>query len=212
MSAPEPIPVRRPRRAGRRKLGALRAAAQVIAERGADSTRFSDVAEASGIPISTLQYYFGSREDLLVAAFRHASVEEIAGLRARTEILENPWERLVTVVDVALGGYRAAEPGAGLLWVESWRFAMHDPEMRADVLEDYNAWRSLISDAVRLGTDQGRFVPRSDPGAIAIAALGLIDGVGLPLALGDPAVPESVARTVVLAALAGLLGLPPLPA
>jgi len=53
----------------------------VIASRGAEATRFADVAAESGVPVSTLQYYFGSREDLLVAAFRHASGTEIARWR-----------------------------------------------------------------------------------------------------------------------------------
>lgn len=69
------------RRAGRRKVvEVLEAACRVIAERGADATWFADVAEESSVPISTLQYYFGPREDLLVAAFRHASSTEIAAL------------------------------------------------------------------------------------------------------------------------------------
>ena len=72
----------RPARAGRRKLPVLEAACRVIAERGAEATRFTDVAAASGVPVSTLQYYFGSREDLLVAAFRHASANELAALEA----------------------------------------------------------------------------------------------------------------------------------
>ena len=70
------------RRAGRRKIAVLEAACRVIADRGADATRFADVAAESGVPVSTLQYYFGSREDLLVAAFRHASSAEIAALEA----------------------------------------------------------------------------------------------------------------------------------
>ena len=81
------------RRAGRRKIAVLEAAGRVIAERGADATRFADVAAESGVPVSTLQYYFGSREDLLVAAFRHASAAEIAGLETEIAGLDDPWQR-----------------------------------------------------------------------------------------------------------------------
>src|SRR6516162_7037797 len=82
------------RRAGRRKVAVLEAAGRVIAERGADATRFADVAAESGVPVSTLQYYFGSREDLLVAAFRHASGTEIAALEADVAAIAGPWEQL----------------------------------------------------------------------------------------------------------------------
>ena len=74
------------RRAGRRKIAVLEAACRVIAERGADATRFADVAAESGVPVSTLQYYFGSREDLLVAAFRHASGTEIGRASCRERV------------------------------------------------------------------------------------------------------------------------------
>ncbi len=63
------------RRAGRRKIAVLEAACRVIADRGADATRFADVAAESGVPVSTLQYYFGSREDLLVAGVVRRGIE-----------------------------------------------------------------------------------------------------------------------------------------
>src|SRR4029077_19952817 len=71
------------RRAGRRKIAVLEDAWRVIAERVADATPFADVAAESGVPVSTLQYYFGSREDLLVAAVRPASSTEIAEAEGR---------------------------------------------------------------------------------------------------------------------------------
>ena len=99
------------RRAGRRKTAVLEAACRVIADRGADATRFADVAAESGVPVSTLQYYFGSREDLLVAAFRHASGTEIAALEAEIAALTDPWEQLERIISRALTGYQPEAPG-----------------------------------------------------------------------------------------------------
>ncbi|HEX5303003.1 MAG TPA: TetR family transcriptional regulator [Streptosporangiaceae bacterium] len=92
------------RRAGRRKIAVLEAACRVIAERGADATRFADVAAESGVPVSTLQYYFGSREDLLVAAFRHASSTEIAALETEVAGIDDPWNQLETILTRSLTG------------------------------------------------------------------------------------------------------------
>ena len=143
------------RRAGRRKTAVLEAACRVIADRGADATRFADVAAESGVPVSTLQYYFGSREDLLVAAFRHASGTEIAALEAEVAAMADPWDQLERIISRALTGYQPQAPEAGRLWIESWHFGIRDPEMRADILRDYAAWRRLVADAVRRGVDQG---------------------------------------------------------
>ncbi len=183
----------------------LAAAARVIAARGADGTRFTDVSEASGVPVSTLQYYFGSREDLLVAAFRSASAIELSALRLEIEGLADTWERLTRIVDAALSGYSGGEAASGQLWIESWRFAMRDAEMRTDVLEDYAAWRRLIADAVQAGNADGRWSV-TDPERVAVTTIALIDGMGPPLALADPAVSPAFARRAVLDALASALG------
>ncbi len=195
------------RRAGRRKVAVLEAAVRVIAARGAEATRFADVATESGVPVSTLQYYFGSREDLLVAAFRHASGTEIAALQAELADLDDPWEQLTCIVTRALTGYQADEAGSGRLWIESWHFGIRDAEMRGDALGDYAAWRRLVAAAVRAGTAAGRFAGRHSPERVAVLAIALVDGVGIPLALGDPEITATGAIEDVLAALAALLGL-----
>jgi AcrR family transcriptional regulator len=202
------------RRAGRRKTAVLEAACRVIADRGADATRFADVA-AESVPVSTLQYYFGSREDMLVAAFRHASGTEIAALEADVAAMSDPWDRLERIVTTALTGYSPgapeaaghtpSAPEAGRLWIESWHFGIRDPEMRADALEDYRAWRRLVADAVRHGVEQGRFGTEHAPEWVARLAIALVDGMGIPLALADPDVSGPGAVQDVLAALRELL-------
>ncbi len=194
------------RRAGRRKTAVLEAACRVIADRGADATRFADVAAESGVPVSTLQYYFGSREDLLVAAFRHASGTEIAALEADMAAMTDPWDQLERIISRALTGYQPEAPGvlgSGRLWIESWHFGIRDPEMRADALRDYDAWRRLVADAIRRGIEQGRFGP-VQPEKVAVLAIALVDGMGIPVALGDPSVGPGAVQEV-LAALAELL-------
>jgi AcrR family transcriptional regulator len=225
------------RRAGRRKVAVLEAAGRVIAERGADATRFADVAAESGVPVSTLQYYFGSREDLLVAAFRHASGTEIAALESDLAGFDDPWQQLRHIVAGALRGYEAGSaqggadgtaeaarpggagepgaagradepggaPGSGRLWIESWHFGIRDAEMRADALRDYGAWRGLVADVVRRGTEAGAFTPRLSPEQIAVLTIALVDGVGIPLALGDPEITPESAVADVLSALTALL-------
>jgi len=193
------------RRAGRRKVKVLEAAGRVIAERGADATRFADVAAESAVPVSTLQYYFGSREDLLVAAFRHASGTEIAALETELAELDDPWDQLTRITSRALAGYLTGTAEAGRLWIESWHFGIRDAEMRADTLRDYAAWRRLVADAVRSGISSGRFATQHTPERIAVLTLALVDGVGIPLALGDPEITPDAAADDVNSALAALL-------
>ncbi|MEY9855018.1 AcrR family transcriptional regulator [Catenulispora sp. GAS73] len=200
-----PAPAHRSgRRAGRRKTEVLQAAVRVLAERGAEGTRFQDVSAASGVPVSTLQYYFGSREDLLIAAFKHASETETARLHEELAQVPDPWDRLVRIIETVLEGCRPEAPESGRVWIESWRYGMRDEEMRQDVLRDYNAWRTLIADAIRVGMESGAFAA-GDPEPDAIVILSLLDGIGLPTALGDPAVSMARARELMLTTMARLL-------
>ena len=193
------------RRAGRRKIAVLEAACRVIAERGADATRFADVATESGVPISTLQYYFGSREDLLVAAFRHASGVEMAALEAEVRALADPWQQLERIVVSSLSGYEAETPGGGRLWIESWHFGIRDAEMRADALRDNTAWRQLVAEVVRAGVASGAFGDRYDPNTVAVLTIAATDGMGIPLSLADPDITPAGAAQNVMGVLRELL-------
>jgi AcrR family transcriptional regulator len=193
------------RRAGRRKAAVLEAACRVIADRGADATRFADVAAESGVPISTLQYYFGSREDLLVAAFRHASGAEMAALEAEVAAIGDPWDQLERIITRSLTGYQPDAPEGGRLWIESWHFGIRDAEMRADALRDNTAWRRLVAEVIRRGIELGTFGGRYDPVKVAVLTIAAVDGMGIPLSLADPDITPASAAQDVLAALRELL-------
>ena len=193
------------RRAGRRKIAVLEAACRVIAERGADATRFADVAAESGVPVSTLQYYFGSREDLLVAAFRHASGAEIAALETDVAAIADPWQQLERIIATSLTGYEPDAPEGGRLWIESWHFGIRDAEMRADALRDNTAWRRLVAQVVRRGIELGAFGTAYDPDKVAVLTIAAADGLGIPLSLADPGITPASAVQDVMAVLRALL-------
>jgi AcrR family transcriptional regulator len=193
------------RRAGRSRTDVLAAAVTVIAARGVESTRFADVSAASGVPVSTLQYYFGNREDLIVAAFRHAVADEAARLRATVadDPGADPWQQLVALMRIGVvdGG---EAPSTWRLWVELWRTALRDEELRRDALEVSSQWRELLVTVIERGQEAGRFRRRTDPLLVANQAISLMDGAGIPVALDDPAFQGS-ALALVLDALAVLL-------
>ena len=56
-------------RATDRRVQVLEATVRVISERGAERTRLADVSRAAEVSIGLIQHYFGSRDDLLAAAF-----------------------------------------------------------------------------------------------------------------------------------------------
>jgi AcrR family transcriptional regulator len=194
------------RRAGRDRTEVLRAAGEVIAARGVEATRFSDVSVASGVPVSTLQYYFGNREDMIVAALRHVGAEEIALLQRTLEETGHlsSWQQLVGLIRVGVAQDSTRPAHTWRLWVELWRSALRDDELRSDALDVAARWRGLLVAVIARGQRAGEF--RGDVSAATVAhqTMCLMDGVGIPAALGDPDLTSPLA--LVTEAVAALLG------
>lgn len=197
------------RRSARKRADVLAAACSVVAERGADATRFADVTAATGVGVSTLQYYFGSREEMLIAVFRFAAQSDFDAVGERLAGVADPWQRLLAIAS-HLTGAVGSDTG-WRLWVESWRWALRDPELRAEVLGDYTRWHVLLAEIIAAGVTQGRFGAGATPMDVARQALALIDGLALPVALGDPQVTAAEASGLLADGLGRLVALRPGP-
>ncbi|MBJ7472713.1 MAG: TetR/AcrR family transcriptional regulator [Solirubrobacteraceae bacterium] len=161
---------------------ALKAARGVIAVRGFDRTRYSDVADASGIPVTTLQHAFGSLKAMLLESVQKSAASEIAVLRDLSHGAElTPWERLSSFIEGAV--HPPDEPDSWLLWLELWRLAGRDPEMGADAGVIYAHWYDYVEELIVLGREAGQFSgPFADtPRDGAVACVSIIDGLAVSL-------------------------------
>ncbi len=159
---------------------ALKAARGVIAERGFDRTRYADVAEASGIPVTTLQHAFGSLKAMLLESVQKSAASEIAVLRDLSyDTSLTPWERLQEFIAGAV--HPPDEPDSWLLWLELWRLAGRDPELGADAGVIYAHWYDYVEELVALGAEAGElsgpFAESPRDGAIALVSV--IDGLAV---------------------------------
>ena len=195
---------RRLRHAARGKEGLLDAAVKVIARRGLDHTRFADVTKATGVAVSTLQYYFGSREDLLIAVIEHATEKELHELQAIAREPTDPRRRLVRLITVAVDEGETPEESL-VLWIEIRRAALRNAEIRALYLQRYGAWLAVFRDAVQEGIEQGLFTTTLSAGDVAQQLLALVDGLVIPLLLADHPLDRRTARQLVTVAAAALL-------
>lgn len=192
---------------GDKRIEMLDAAIGVIVTRGFDNTRYADIAEASGVAVSTLQYYFGSLESLLIETCLYASHRDFAAVQERAAVLQDPWERLVYLVDVFM---TSEAPGPG--WqsqIEYWRAAFTRPHLRDELIRDQDRWRSLLSDTVRDGIDRGIFTTGRNPDLIAMHVNCQLDGTVFPASVGNPAYDPVAFRQAVIDDLAAILGYRP---
>ena len=178
-----------------RRIDMLRAAAELICERGFGDTRIADVAKRAGVSSALVIYYFGTRDRLLVDALRYSEesgyeameqkLAEISSLRDRLSLLIK-WTCVPEADDEI--------PGAWGLWFDLWAQAFRHDEVKAGRVELDARWRAMIVDAVRTA-DPDTDV---DIRMFALEFSALLDGLSIQVALDDPEVDSAVAYDVAM--------------
>ena len=163
-----------------RKPQILRAAAEVITERGLAATRIADVAERAGTSTSAVLYWFESREQLLSEALTADEVDFDAMLEARLENLDSARAKLAAVIDATVGAVDMS------LWIELWSRSLHDPASRRERRRLDQGWRGRIASVVEEGQALGEFAAEVDAARFAISLAALMDGLSVQVTLADP--------------------------
>ncbi len=187
----------------------LRAARPGAAARGYERLRFADVAQASGVGVSSLQYSFRTRDDLVTEVLRTAVHDELERLTRRAESEPDPWRRVCVLITEQIGTDDDERREAWLLWLEFWRAAVRDPALQADYAVLAQRWRDLMEDTVSRGIDQGVFTIDGELPDVAAALVALIDGVLVQVEVGDPAMRADHGIAIAERAAASLLGAHP---
>lgn len=188
----------RTRRAGgAKRTRVLEHVVAVLADRGYAGTRFTDVSEASGVAVSTLQGYFGSREDMLIEALKRVTSVAVAGMDEVAAQFDDPWQRLTAMVDRGL----STNVDTWRILMEFWTAAAHDAELQEHAAALATQYREPFLDAVRRGVDRGVFTSRFDVDAIVEVAVANIVGLLYPVVLGHLAPQDTDYREIVLAQL-----------
>ena len=184
----------------------LEAAVEVICERGFAETRIADVATRANASPALVIYYFGTKDGLLTAAFRHSEEKfyrSTAALMATQPDAQAKLESLVRVTCVKQG--RDEVPGAWGLWLDLWVQAFRHPALSKDRAVFDRRWAVTIEDVVREGQQAGEF-GEIDVEDFAIAFAALMDGLSIQVALDDEIVDSTRALAVAMGFAAGALG------
>ena len=182
MSTTPAVPRRgRPPRHNRSEI--LDAASEVMIFRGYGSTRYSDVAEASGVPVASLQHHFPTLELLRREALRNKVRAELTSLAGQVALIADPWERVYHIIVTSISLNPARRRGGWVLWLEYYRAAAHDLQLAEDSREVRAMWLRLIADTISEGMEVGRFRPEGTAQEAATELHGLIDGLGMRLAI-----------------------------
>jgi AcrR family transcriptional regulator len=194
--------------ADQRREAMLRAALEVIAERGFPETRIADVADRAGTSPALVIYYFRTKDNLLTEAMRFAEDLWYALGARRMETLSSAAARLEEIVSMTFLAEGDDElPDSWKLWLDLWAQSVRNPEV-ALVREEFDAhWRETIADVVRGGQDSGEFIDL-DATEFAITLSALLDGLAVQIALDDPVVDPQRAFRATMRFASQTLGFP----
>jgi AcrR family transcriptional regulator len=199
--------------AEQRREQILRAALEVIVERGYADTRIADVAERTGTSPALVIYYFKTRDQLLTEAIRYSEDTWYAENQRRMAEIPTAAGRLTDLIAmICLPG--DPEPQSyWLLWLDLWAQAPRSPGVAAVRQKSDERWRETIRSIVLAGQEAGEFAP-VDPGDFTITLSSLLDGLTVQIALEDPEVPPQRTYELAMRFASGQLGFdwkPPAP-
>jgi AcrR family transcriptional regulator len=185
---------------------------RVIARRGVEETRFSDVASETNAALSTLQYRFGNWEGMILAALRHENRAELERVARAVEGADGPVQALRRMLlAAAWADASPAEAREGwLVWVESWRIAARHPELAAEWRAIHDHWCGLIEEILVEGQRAGSMTLPYSAGMAAMQLVALLDGLSVPLVLEKRDATPPAVGTLVLEAASVIAGCPQL--
>jgi AcrR family transcriptional regulator len=192
--------------ADQRREQMLRAALEVIEERGFPETRIADVAARAGTSPALVIYYFKTKDQLLTEALRFAEDTWYEAGKRQMAAIPTAAGRLEELVAMSCLPEADTEPtGSWLLWLDLWAQSVRLPEV-ASVRQKFDErWRQTITSLVLAGQEAGEFGPVSaEDFALTLSAL--LDGLAIQIALKDPSVDAGRAFALSMRFVANQLG------
>ena len=184
----------------------LRAAVDVIVERGFSDTRIADVAARAEASPALVIYYFGTKDGLLTEALRWSEDQFYAATGVVLSRLDSARSRLETLASLTCVPESEEDvPDSWGLWFDLWVQAFRHPGVAKDRAEMDERWREVIGGVVRDGQASGEFGD-ADIEDFAITWGALLDGLSIQVALEDPAVSPQRAVAIAMRMAAERLG------
>lgn len=171
-----------------RRADVIRAAAEVLVERGLSETRTSDIAERAGMSPGHVMYHFGSKAEILRQALDQ--LEEDDHLRVSRELpkVTEPWARLERFFELTAPHSR--KDPLWRLWVELWDAALREPESASAGRRLSLRWVDTAAGVIRYGQDLDAFQP-VETNAVARLLLAVLDGTTMQFLMRFPATPKA---------------------
>lgn len=162
---------------------------------------------ATGVPVSSLQYAFGSRESLVREVLRRGVADELDRLRDEIDHEHDPWSRIECFIRLGISIDDEKRRDAWLLWMQYWRAALRDEQLREEAAATARGWRTLVRRAVDDGLAAGDFAIAGTSEEAAASLVALVDGLSLQVLVGDRRMRSARATSAAIGSARRILGM-----
>lgn len=153
-----------------RKKQILESFTQLVAERGYDDARFSDIGDELGVSKGTIVHHYGSKLEMLRAMHMDYMERRLAEARGIVAEIERPADQLSAMIYALLLCHRDDRNASLAFTREIIRFAQ-EPEMN-EVRRIRHEYTEVVTDIVRRGIERRDFQD-ADPELIALQVFGM---------------------------------------
>lgn len=178
----------------------LDTAKQILLDGGPEALVLRDVAERLGITHGNLQYYFRTKQELIVAIFDRETAKYTEGLHEAVTATTTRRGRLGAIIDAGLEEIRKPDTS---LWRMAISMSDHSPDMAALLRKENDLYQSAVAKELKVIAPELSAQRRRQIARIINA---LLDGLAIQFAGENPNSPETRAlESEIKAALVALV-------
>ena len=168
----------------KRRQQIIDAAKQALIEGGANSLVLRDVADQIGITHGNLQYYFPTKNDLLIAIFDQAVEKYTESMKVAVSETSTSKGRLDAIIDAGIAELKAPETA---LWRMMLSLADHNPDMASILKKENDLYEQVVAEELALISPDLSLQRRRHIARIIHA---ILDGLGIQFSYEDAEGPE----------------------
>ena len=168
----------------KRRQQIIDAAKQALIEGGANSLVLRDVADQIGITHGNLQYYFPTKNDLLIAIFDQAVEKYTESMKVAVSETSTRKGRLDAIIDAGIAELKAPETA---LWRMMMSLADHNPDMASILKKENDLYEQVVAEELELISPDLSLQRRRHIARIIHA---ILDGLGIQFSYEDAEGPE----------------------
>ena len=140
---------------------------------------------------------------------RAGVADELRRLREAVDQEADPWRRIETFIRLGISIDDGDRREGWLLWMEYWRAAFRDAELREESGAVTRGWRTLVRRAVDDGVSQEQFSISGSSDETAASLVALVDGLSLQVLVGDSRMRSPRATRTAIRSARRMLGMDP---